>query len=202
MAGTIRAVLFDFGGVVAEEGFRDGLKIIAGRNGLDPDAFFRAAEQLIYDSGYLTGKADEGRYWQALRESTGIRGIDRDLRAEILERFRLRPGMISLVDRVRKVCSTMLLSDQTNWLEEIDRTTGLYTHFDRVFNSIRIGMSKREPETFTRVAALLRIPPAEMLFIDDNEGHVARAASAGYRALLFTTLDSCEQDVLRMTGIE
>ena len=33
---TIQAVLFDFGGVIAEEGFRKGLSYIALLNGLDP----------------------------------------------------------------------------------------------------------------------------------------------------------------------
>jgi putative hydrolase of the HAD superfamily len=36
----IKAVLFDFGGVLAEEGFREGLKAIGVKNGLDPDDFF------------------------------------------------------------------------------------------------------------------------------------------------------------------
>ena len=36
----IKAVLFDFGGVLAEEGFRQGLMAIAGQYDLDPQAFF------------------------------------------------------------------------------------------------------------------------------------------------------------------
>ncbi len=34
---VIKAVLFDFGGVLAEEGFREGLKSIGRKNGLDPE---------------------------------------------------------------------------------------------------------------------------------------------------------------------
>jgi hypothetical protein len=37
----IKAVVFDFGGVVAEEGFREGLKAIGRKNGLDPRVFSR-----------------------------------------------------------------------------------------------------------------------------------------------------------------
>ena len=36
---TIRAVLFDYGGVLAEEGFREGLFSIARQQGLELDAF-------------------------------------------------------------------------------------------------------------------------------------------------------------------
>lgn len=35
---AIRAVLFDFGGVLAEEGFRIGLRAIARLNSLDPES--------------------------------------------------------------------------------------------------------------------------------------------------------------------
>ena len=37
--GKIDVVLFDFGGVIAEEGFRKGLKVIAKANGLDEKGF-------------------------------------------------------------------------------------------------------------------------------------------------------------------
>ena len=37
----VEAVLFDFGGVLADEGFRDGLYAIAGANSIDPERFCR-----------------------------------------------------------------------------------------------------------------------------------------------------------------
>jgi hypothetical protein len=49
----IKAVLFDFGGVLAEEGFTR----IAGhrrKNGLDPEAFFKTVDSLIYEEGILS----------------------------------------------------------------------------------------------------------------------------------------------------
>ena len=40
MQNVIKAVLFDFGGVIADEGFWKGLQAIGKENGLDPDDFF------------------------------------------------------------------------------------------------------------------------------------------------------------------
>jgi len=59
MQNVIRAILFDFGGVIAEEGFWKGLRVIGMKNGIDPDEFFRTVDALIYETGYLIGKADE-----------------------------------------------------------------------------------------------------------------------------------------------
>jgi putative hydrolase of the HAD superfamily len=52
----IKAVIFDFGGVLAEKGFRKGLKAIGIQNGLNPDSFFMTAAELIYQTGYVTGR--------------------------------------------------------------------------------------------------------------------------------------------------
>ena len=131
MNHVISAVLLDFGGVIADEGFHDGLLEIGRRNGLDPEGFFRTVDRIIADSGYLTGHAGEAAFWEAVRRDSGIRGSDRELREEILRRFVIRPSMLGLVDRVRATgIVAAMLSDQTDWLEEIDAATDrvLKTH--------------------------------------------------------------------------
>jgi len=55
----IRVVLFDFGGVIADEGFYQGLRAIAEESGLEPEQFLRTAEELIHRTGYVTGRATE-----------------------------------------------------------------------------------------------------------------------------------------------
>ena len=184
----IKAVLFDFGGVIAEEGFYQGLREIGARNDLDPEQFFRQADRIIYDSGYLTGRADEASFWNAVRKATGIMGTDTELRGIILERFVLRPDMLAEVDRIRQTGRTVgMLSDQTNWLEEIDSRSDFLGRFDRVFNSFRMHKSKRDATVFLDVCGKLCRRPAEVLFVDDNPGHVERARMQGLRTILFTT---------------
>jgi putative hydrolase of the HAD superfamily len=192
----LKAFLFDFGGVLAEEGFRDGLKAIGTKNGLDPDRFFTLADALIFESGYLTGGADETGYWNELRERTGIAGSNEELRAEILKRFVLRPGMISAVDRLRsRGFLVAMLSDQTNWLEELDRETFLSRHFDKVFNSFKLHKSKRDASIFRDVCGEFGVEPGETLFIDDNVGHIRRAEGAGLHTIHFTTFDDFEKQL-------
>jgi putative hydrolase of the HAD superfamily len=191
------AVLFDFGGVLAEEGFQQGLMAIGRGQGLDPERFFRTADTLIYETGYLAGRASEEAYWQALREQTGIRGSDNEFRAEILTRFVMRPAMLEHVDRLRAEGSIVaLLSDQTNWLDELDRTNNIFRHFDAVFNSFSIHRSKRDPAVFPEVCAALATALDRTLFIDDNAGHISRAAEQGLRTILFTTVAAFEAELL------
>lgn len=95
----IKAIIFDFGGVLAEEGFKEGLMTIGKEKGFDPDHFFKILSELVYQTGYVTGSADEHAYWKAVREKTGVTGEDKKLREEVLRRLKLRPEMMEVVKK-------------------------------------------------------------------------------------------------------
>ena len=202
MLNVLKAVLFDFGGVIAKEGFWEGIQTIGKEHGLDPDAFFRTVDALIYETGYLTGKTDEAEFWNQVRKNTGIDSADAELRTEILQRFVLRPDMIASVDLLRSQgLIVAMLSDQTNWLEEIDKDTGLFRHFDRVFNSYRTHKSKRDASVFRDVCAELGVKASETLFIDDNNDHIKRAQGQGMKTIHFTGIDEYKQQMEKFIDI-
>lgn len=191
----LKGVLFDFGGVLCREGFRGGLYAIARKNGLDPEPFFHLASDAIYDTGYITGRATEADYWEALRRATGIRGPDADLTEEILPRFILRPVMIDAVRSLRREGYVVAIaSDQVDWLERLDERDHFYQEFDRVFNSYRLGKGKRDATFFDDLAKALSLEPGELLFLDDNAGNVERAASRGmYAMVVVSTEDTADE---------
>ena len=74
---------------------------IAKKKNLDEQSFFRTAEDIIYKTGYVTGKAKEKVFWEMLSKETGMKEDYRRLRIEILRRFVLRPEMLALVEKLR-----------------------------------------------------------------------------------------------------
>jgi len=193
---AIRAVLFDFGGVLATEGFREGLFAIARSRGIDPEGFFQVAREAVYESGYVTGRGGESDFWSLVRLRTGIPGGDAELSAECLDRFRLRPGMLELVRRLRaRGLITAILSDQTDWLDRLDARAPFSQDFDRVFNSFRLGKGKRDPSLFDDAVRDLGVAPAAAAFVDDDPGNVSRAAGRGLHALLFRDEQSLRRDL-------
>ncbi|MBI4689932.1 MAG: HAD family phosphatase [Nitrospirae bacterium] len=192
----IRAVIFDFGGVLAEEGFKEGTKAIARENGLDPDVFFRTADDLIYQTGYVLGLSDESYFWKALRERTGIIGTDRELREEILKRFVLRHAMISHVEKIISAgLITAILSDQTNWLDEINQRTPFFHHFDHIFNSYHLKKGKRDASLFRDVCSEMGISPDEAVFVDDNIENIKRASAERLKIIHFKNIDEFEREL-------
>jgi FMN phosphatase YigB (HAD superfamily) len=185
---TPEIFLFDYGGVLAEEGFTNGLKAIAAANDLDREDFFRRTTELIYQCGYVIGKSSEAEFWALVRREFGITASDRELTSEIHRRFILRPGMLKKVKEIKSYgARTAILSDQTDWLDQLDRRDRFLRSFDPVINSYYLGSTKREKATFVAALELLKAPTDQVLFIDDNPGHIERAAGLGFRTHLFTS---------------
>ncbi len=186
MTVSIKAVLFDFGGVLAEEGFRNGLAALACEQGLDVERMTISGMDAVYDSGFVLGQGTAADFWALMRAETGLIGEDEVLTTRILDGFVIRPWMMELVLRLRSLgYVTGILSDQTDWLDILDRRYHFSDVFDHIYNSYYMGKGKRDSSLFTDIAADLRMPPTAILFIDDNADNVARAGDAGLQALLY-----------------
>ena len=182
----IRAVLFDFGGVLAEEGFRNGLLALASEQGLATEDITNKGMRAVYDSGFVLGRGTAADFWSLMRSRTGLKGSDEALTKRLLDGFVIRPWMLELVRKLREQgYVTGILSDQTDWLDILDRRDHFFDAFDRVFNSYDLGKGKQDPTLFTEVAADLKLPPSRILFVDDNSGNVERARSVGMQAIRY-----------------
>jgi len=186
----IRAVLLDFGGVIAEEGFQRGLYAIADNFGHEQESFFKLATEAVYNTGYVTGTGNETEYWQAVKEQAGIRTEDEERRSEILTRFIPRQLMLDSIDAMqRKGITTAILSDQSDWLDKLDSQYNFFQYFDTVFNSYHLGKTKRDSSIFDDTLQALQVEAGETLFVDDNPGHIERADARGLQTHLYVDRD-------------
>jgi len=196
---SIEVVLFDFGGVLAEEGWKEGFRAIAEANGLDGEDLVRAAGDLVYATGYITGKGSAGGFWEAMREAKGIRGDDASLDGEIVSRFLPREWMFDVVERLKaENLKVGILSDQTDILDRLNATFDFFRRFDFVFNSYHFGKGKRDRSLFDDIASLLKTEPDRILFIDDDPGNIQRAGHSGWQTILYAGRNSFCASMKRM----
>jgi putative hydrolase of the HAD superfamily len=195
----IKAVLLDYGGVIAEEGFRNGLIAMAREQGLDTNTMLGVARRVVYESGCVLGWGTEEAFWASMREDAGLRGSAPELTKCILDGFMLRPWVI---DRVRQWRAqgyiTGILSDQTHWLDQLNERDHFFEYFDHVFNSYYMGKGKRDPGLFYDIAERLSLSPAGILFVDDIRNNVERAKAAGWQAILYVDRASFEQIIEKL----
>ena len=198
----VDVVLFDFGGVLAEEGWKEGLQAIAEANGLKAVEFLLIAADTVYETGYILGKGSETSYWDAMRRKTGMKGDYARLRDEILSRFILRERMIDLVRKLKSDNLVVgILSDQTDMLDKLNARMNFFQEFDHVFNSYHMGKGKRDATLFDDIAKRLKKPPERILFIDDDPGNVERARQRGWKAIHYFNEDLFYFEVNRLLDI-
>lgn len=193
---TVKCVTFDFGGVIAEEGFREGMRAITLRFGLDPEETIEMAFKLVFETRFVEGGCTEAELWDLFRKRTGISADDATLRDMVLTRFVVRPWMLDLAKSLRKEGYIVaMLTDQAGWLKELDLKTPFLHLFDPVVNSWETGKTKKDPTSFTDLASAVGLDPQEILFVDDDEGNIERAASVGLKTILYMDRESFEEEM-------
>jgi putative hydrolase of the HAD superfamily len=192
----ISLVLIDFGGVIAQEGFKKGIVDLADEFDFDTDSLKKLAFDLVYSCGFTTGKTDSDGFWDLFKKKTGIQKDNQTLTKHILKRFVVRDEMITFAkDLKKRNIKTAILSDQTNWLDELNKQYDFFKYFDKVFNSYHLGITKKEPEMFDMALKEMDDKPEKTLFIDDHSPHIQRASDKGINTILFKEVDDFRKDI-------
>ena len=201
MFHEIRAVYLDLGGVYYTEGFREGLYSIASNHGLDREDFYDTGREVVFATGYVRGEAPESEFWSELARKSGIEGNLFPDRETILAAFKPVGGMRELAARIREQVPLGLLTDQCNWLYELDERDGLLSAFDTVVNSYEEGYSKQDMEIFRIACQRFGLLPEEIVFFDDSPANIDRANDFGMRAFLFEDAERTEA-ILLAEGVD
>jgi putative hydrolase of the HAD superfamily len=188
MSSDIRAVLFDFGGVISPLATEDAMAQIEGELGLDG----RTLQAAMYEGDLWpelsVGKVQEDDYWRALGQLVGREPDELRWRLRtVWEPQRVDEEVVAMAQALRSRVRVALLSNATLRLEEYLHVFGLDTLFDPIINSARVGLRKPDPEAFRYALRVLDLPPAAVLFIDDKERNTCVAQDLGIPSICFDT---------------
>ena len=194
----VRAVIFDFGGVIltspfdafsryeSDHGLPAGL--LRRLNATDPDT--NAWARLERNEVDLAGFAD---LFEAEAEAAGHRVDGRAVLA--LLAGQLRPQMVEALRRCHDRLKTALLTNNFVPHEPTDGATRanpmaeVLTHFDVIVESSRVGLRKPDPAIYHLVCDELGVEPAEAVFLDDLGVNLKPA-----RAMGITTIKVVDPD--------
>ncbi len=195
----IRAVLFDFGGVILASPF-EAFAHYERAKGL-PDAFIRGLNTQNPDTNAWARLErnevtfDEFcRLFEAEAEAAGHRIDARDMLALISGD--VRPPMVEAVRRCRKAgLSTGLLTN--NWVSLAARDPAITAEgrdevlelFDVIIESSKVGVRKPDPRFYELACEALSIRPDEAVFLDDLGINLKPA-----RAMGMTTIKVVDPD--------
>jgi putative hydrolase of the HAD superfamily len=182
----IRAVIFDFGGVIWDMRL-DLARAIEERYGLPKHALMRT----LYDSDdwrrVQLGEGDRDAWRAAAHralEAEAGRPLP-PLHDEWTAGMRLVEDNVGLLRQLRPAYRTQVLSNADATLPERMRLLGVYDLFDDVVVSARVGIAKPDRRIYELAAARLGLGPDACVFIDDSERNIEAAREAGMHAVLF-----------------
>ncbi len=183
---TIRAIFFDFGGVISRLDHGAIQKLEAEyslpRNGLLKGLYGtpewrkaevgRGSEKAWYEAAERALAEMAGRAVPGVREIAALiwTGIDEEV--------------VALAGRLRGRYRVGMLSNSTKRLErELLPQNGVRESFDVVINSARVGVAKPDVRIYQRAADSLKVEPAACVHIDDLEANVQGAREAGFAGI-------------------
>lgn len=201
----IRAIFFDFGGVLLKT--FDGVDHpgIEARFGLEP----KSLRLMVYrDSRYMdfqVGKCTYDEWVASIRGALDAQVPDKA--ADILQAFfesdhPLNPDMVALVRRLHSRYTLGIISNTVPGMEDRmqERIPELIGLFDVRVGSGDVGLAKPDPAIFHHAMAAVGVAPAQSVFTDDYNKHADAARELGMHAFHFTGYDQFVQD-LRSVGV-
>lgn len=187
---NLRAVIFDFGGVLCFPPTEEQLAEAAALCGLSApvfvDAFWRKRRE--YDRGM-----DPAEYWRDFAAATGKlfddAMIQEMIRREIAFWSHHDARVLAWTKDLRRAgLRTSILSNLPAPLgENLRATPGFLDHFNQVTFSYELGVIKPEPDIYHYALRGLAVAPEEALFLDDRPENVEGARAIGLHAEVFTT---------------
>ncbi|WP_197725445.1 HAD family phosphatase [Actinoplanes sp. OR16] len=181
---TVRAVVFDVGGVLALVEPMDFDARWEAKLGLERGTI-GAAMADVWEAGAIGG-VTEAEVHQALSERLGLDA--EEVMADMWEQYLGRPNtaLIAFVRGLRPACRTGILSNSFVGAREREQQRyGLSDLVDEVIYSHEEGMNKPDPRLWELTCRRLGSAPDETVFVDDSPALVRSARAYGMHAVLF-----------------
>lgn len=211
---TIRAVLFDFGGVITSSPF-EAFRRFEKQRGL-PQGFLQSINRnnehdnawARFERGELSPDAFDAAFAAEARAAGhSVRGLE----VVALVYGTVRPRMLQAVERCREHFITACLTNnfgngpQTEGARDDAKARewkNALALFDEVIESSKIGVRKPEPEFFELACKKLSIEPREAVFLDDLGTNLKPARAVGMFTIKVTDPDLALDELASLLGID
>lgn len=201
---TIKAIIWDMGGVILRMGDERPRQELADEFGLSLQQIYRE----IFDSPSAMqatiGEITTMQHWQIVGEHLGLSNYQT---LPFFDRFwsvdEIDYALIKFIRQLRNDFKIGLLSNAGDHLGQLIKTTrDLASVFDDVIISAEVGLMKPDDQIYHLAISQLGIRPEEGLFIDDLFENVQAARRAGLKAILYHNNDEVFRILEQILAIE
>jgi putative hydrolase of the HAD superfamily len=203
---VIRAVLFDFGGVISSSPFEAFAHLEAER-GLPAD-FIRTVNATNPDDNAWAklerGEVDLETFGSLWSDEARALGHELDGRL-VLERLagEIRPQMVQAIRSCRERYKTACLTNNFTRAEAIlsEEVAGVYSLFDAILESRVLGVRKPDRRFYELACETLDVEPGECVFLDDLGVNLKPARALGMHTIKVTDPDVALNELGALVGL-
>ena len=199
--GMIKAVLFDFGGVLTEGGKAGSIR------GMFAKAYHAPIEQVKLDdsvqAAFRGTITDDAFLATTNRLNAQFPPATAVIFVEDADFFQRSQQVYDLAAQLRSQgVTTGVFSNVFASSADVLRRDGFYDGFSPLFLSCDHGMMKPELPLYKAVVRELNLEPSEVLFIDDKDEFLAPARQVGMHTVLAVSPEQIVHDVTALIAKE
>ncbi len=182
---TIRAIIFDFGGVLLRTEDPYPRQQLAARLGLPKEKLYHQIFESESARLATIGKVSAEAHWEAVRLALGIGETEfQAARAAFWAGDRLDEELIETLRSMRSRYKTALLSNAWDDLRRVIlHNWDISDAFDEMIISAEVGIAKPDHRIFQITVARLGVLPEEAIFVDDFIENIESARAFGLKTI-------------------
>ncbi|MFK7861523.1 MAG: HAD family hydrolase [Granulosicoccus sp.] len=190
---SIKALLFDLGGVVLEVDFTKVFHSLASISALDAKEIKHQFSMDWHYQQHERGGIEASEFFQHLRHTLQLTATDDEIAQAWNDIFgRQMTASLDAIDTISNEIPCYGFSNtnrthQTYWEYHYPR---IPTTFVKLFVSSEIGLRKPDASAFEFVLREMSVEPEEVLFFDDTQENIDGAKRLGIQTILVTGADT------------
>lgn len=185
----IKALIFDWGGVLGPDSNKLTSEILSQKYGLDKDALNHDLDSL--EDQYST-VSDNANYYTTI-------SLKHNLPKNILRKTlnSIPAGPVFLFVKKIKNMKRYILSNQMKPKTDAIRKNNDLKFFNDLFFSNEIGLMKPDKKIFKYMLKKIRLKPEECIFIDDLKENIKSAAAIGFHTIYFQNIKQFQKELAK-----
>lgn len=185
-AMNIRAVFFDFGGVIQRTEFQAPRQRLAQRFGMDYDDI----DKLVFSSPSAIqatiGAVSETEHWQAIAQRLKVRDEEiQEVEKEFFAGDIIDHSLLQYLSTLRPRFITGLISNAWSGMRAYIQRQRIAGSFDHLVISAEVGAAKPEARIYQIALEQAQVRADEAVFVDDVVENIEACERVGMKGILF-----------------
>lgn len=195
----IKAIIFDFGGVITKGSFFKSLaEKLEKEIEIPKEKIVMALKES--EDGYARGKETKETFWRLVSGKLGKNLDPEIMNKTFIASYEINKEMLQWIKKLRKKYKLILLSGNFKELAD-DLKEKFGDFFDALYFSNETGWVKPEKEAYEQVLREQRLNGEECIFIDDKAENLEPARRLGIKAIQYKNDKQVQEEFEKIVGL-